>query len=497
MVRDQCREYTSRHSTGQLLNTGDTNATRGNAPWTTRHNTGIPTPGICWDCRICNPETSAGCTAHQTHGMGGLSGAGAPGLAGGAQTPQQQGMQGTQGGLVAGTMAMTTAGGGKQAITRQARQPGSGGAGAHGQWTPAEAGPPRAGYFGIGTYLKKLGPYILDPGTVLSMLQWLNDANRDAACINTFKAKVGSLLTFQAFLMMREGSAMVMVLHSPAEYFATTAATLRYQGRFIGFVGNRLPMRELGPVLIQATKYWEWVKKPIRADGDVLMQAYGAQLDVYGKLWLPPADGSKVEKAVPHLLVIPSLFLKLIREQNKSLMPHEVWTIVKAYLGSHGLPQEVAAACKFEMVRCLVAAQASGANKDSHVAFGLDAVTDQEQDTSLARWLDQRINTTLGQWPVLEGSQAQAGAILSYHEGHAVDADIITWAVGQGLAFGCQHLLPQGGVHTPTQGEESTSKTSNLGFSANNVTAVMSYSGIEDLEDSLTIRTIFADKRKM
>jgi hypothetical protein len=89
------------------------------------------------------------------------------------------------------------------------------------------------------------------------MLEWQNDVNKDAACITAFKVKVGSFLTFQAFLMMREGSAMVMVLHSPAKYFAITEATSWYQGWFIGFVGNRLPIRKPGPVLIQATKGWE------------------------------------------------------------------------------------------------------------------------------------------------------------------------------------------------------------------------------------------------
>jgi hypothetical protein len=96
-------------------------------------------------------------------------------------------------------------------------------------------------------------------------------------------------------------------------------------------------MRELDPVLIQATKSWEWVKKLIRANGDALMLAF-MQLDAYGKLWLPLADGIKVEKAVPCLLAIPSVFLKLSREQNKYLMPHEIWAIIKVYLESHGLP---------------------------------------------------------------------------------------------------------------------------------------------------------------
>ncbi len=130
---------------------------------------------------------------------------------------------------MAGTMAMTTAGGGGQAITRQVGQPGSGGTGVHGYGAPAGADPPSAGYSRIRTYLEKLGSSILDPGTVLSVLQWQKDVNGDAACINAFKAKVGSLLTFQAFLVMREGSAMVTVLYSPAKYFAITAATSRYQ----------------------------------------------------------------------------------------------------------------------------------------------------------------------------------------------------------------------------------------------------------------------------
>jgi hypothetical protein len=223
---------------------------------------------------------------------------------------------------------MMTAGGGGQAITGQAGRPGCRGAGAHGHGTQAGAGPQRAGYSGIGMYLEKLGPSILDPGTVLSMLQWQKDVNGDAACIDAFKAKVGSLLTFQAFLMMREGTAMVTVLHSLDKYFAITMATSQYQGQFIGFVGNRLPTRERGPVLIQATKDWERIKKPIRVDGDALMQTY-VHLDAYGKLWLPPADRSKVEKTVPCLITIPPVFLKLIRKKKKSLMPHEVRQLSK------------------------------------------------------------------------------------------------------------------------------------------------------------------------
>jgi hypothetical protein len=146
---------------------------------------------------------------HQAHGTGGPPGAVALGPAGLAQTPQKQGMQGTQGGPVAGTMSMTTAGGSMQATIGQARQLGSRDAGAGRHGTPAVARPPNVGYSGIGMYLETLGPSSLDPRTVLSMLQLQKDVNRDAAHINAFKTKVGSLLTFPAFFMMRYGSAII------------------------------------------------------------------------------------------------------------------------------------------------------------------------------------------------------------------------------------------------------------------------------------------------
>jgi hypothetical protein len=89
------------------------------------------------------------------------------------------------------------------------------------------------------------------------MLQWQRDVNGETAKIAAFKAEVGSLLGFQAVLMMREGTAMVTLIHLTAKYFSISLATSRYQGRYIGFVGDRLPTREPGPVLLPASKGWD------------------------------------------------------------------------------------------------------------------------------------------------------------------------------------------------------------------------------------------------
>ncbi len=133
-----------------------------------------------------------------------------------------------------------------------------------------------SGYPGIESYLEKLGPATNDPRTVLRVLQWQQEVNvnRDRGKTNAFKAKVESLLVFQAFLMMREGRKTVTVLHSLGKYFAITAAMSHYQGRYIGFVGGRILTQEPGPVLIPALKGWEWVKKTVRGNRNKMCRAY-------------------------------------------------------------------------------------------------------------------------------------------------------------------------------------------------------------------------------
>ncbi len=50
--------------------------------------------------------------------------------------------------------------------------------------------------------------------------------------------------------------------------------------------------------------------------------------------------GTKVKMHVPRLLSLPSFFIKLLRDQKKALMPHEVWQVIKTFSESQGLHQE-------------------------------------------------------------------------------------------------------------------------------------------------------------
>jgi hypothetical protein len=118
-------------------------------------------------------------------------------------------------------------------------------------------------------------------------------------------------------------------------------------------------------------------------------QAYSGGAS-YGKLWSPTRDDTEVDIIVPRLLIPPPLFVKLIRDAGKSLMPHEVWALIQEYIDTHTLTDNCKEACSFVQAWCLVAGQAQALDRDSHLAFGLDAVTEQDHDGSLATWLDTR-----------------------------------------------------------------------------------------------------------
>jgi hypothetical protein len=88
MVQDQPLSTLSGTVWARSSIPGDTNATRGNAPWTTRNNTGNPTPGIHQDCGISNPGTSAGHTGPSSTRHGRAAGSGCTGSSGrGTDTP--------------------------------------------------------------------------------------------------------------------------------------------------------------------------------------------------------------------------------------------------------------------------------------------------------------------------------------------------------------------------------------------------------------------------
>jgi len=134
--------------------------------------------------------------------------------------------------------------------------------------------------------------------------------------------------------------------------------------------------------------------------------------------------------------------------------------------------------------------------QDSFLAFGLDLVTKQDSDVSLAAWLEARLDTTLGHQPDQGGHQGLPGNSQPQPGNTVVDAAVITRAVGQGVALGYQHLVTQQGNTPASPGGDKASKVGDSTYSRDDVCTVMAFSGIEDPQDCQVMWTIFAEKKK-
>jgi hypothetical protein len=173
-----------------------------------------------------------------------------------------------------------------------------------------------------------------------------------------------------------------------------------------------------------------------------------------------------------------------------------VWTLVANYAATPGLWQDVLNTCKMVLDWCIIKAQASRPDKNLHTAFRLDAVMEQECDRSLAVWLDQPINTMLARHPDQACLQILVEHAPTHTGGQTLDAEVITHAIRQGIAFGYRHFLPQWTKKTPTMSGYGTVKSGKAAFSADNVCAIMSYCRIIDPKDCQVIWTIIAKKKK-
>ena len=144
-----------------------------------------------------------------------------------------------------------------------------------------------------------------DTAAVKRKLEWQRVVGGNTQKIKMFQEVVGALQEFEIYLLIKPGSAfvMVMVLHSPTKFVAISGTTQHLQGHFIGFVGDRTMTKDPTPVLLPRQKTWKWDKFYVSTDVYAMTNHY-EDPDHRGKFWTPPLNGGVEEVVVPLLLAI-------------------------------------------------------------------------------------------------------------------------------------------------------------------------------------------------
>jgi hypothetical protein len=87
-------------------------------------------------------------------------------------------------------------------------------------------------------------------------LKWQKDVGGNSQKIKQFQDMVGALQEFKTYLLVKPGSVIVTVVHSPMKFVAINKETQHLQGWFIGFVGDQSIMKNPTPILLPQQKAW-------------------------------------------------------------------------------------------------------------------------------------------------------------------------------------------------------------------------------------------------
>jgi hypothetical protein len=97
-----------------------------------------------------------------------------------------------------------------------------------------------------------------DEANIQRELKWQKDVGGNSPKIKQFQDVIGALQDFKTYLLLKPGSAFVMVVYFPIKFVAINKETQHLQGCFIGFVGDCSITKNPTPILLSQQKTWHW-----------------------------------------------------------------------------------------------------------------------------------------------------------------------------------------------------------------------------------------------
>jgi hypothetical protein len=187
---------------------------------------------------------------------------------------------------------------------------------------------------------------------------------------------------------MMKGSHFVRMGHSIAKFASTTQSNHELDGKGITFIGDRRARQEPLAVILPQ-KAWTWATHKVYSKAKKMATFYANERN-YGKYFVGTEEAGI---NVPFVLFIPLIAVKILNLHNKSEMPHECYSLIKAYISS---PKTSLDEEHWGLVLdwLLTASQGKEKKKRSVLVMELDEVACN--DFGVQEWMADRVNETLG-----------------------------------------------------------------------------------------------------
>ena len=126
---------------------------------------------------------------------------------------------------------------------------------------------------------------------------------------------------------MMKGCHFVRMGHSMAKFASTTQSDQELDGKVITFVGDRHARQQPLAVLLPQ-KAWTWATHKVYSKTKEMATFYANKRN-YGKYFMGTEEAGI---NIPFVLIIPLIAVKILYLHNKSKMPHECYSLIKAYI---------------------------------------------------------------------------------------------------------------------------------------------------------------------
>ena len=270
------------------------------------------------------------------------------------------------------------------------------------------------------------------------------------------------------------------MIHTLGTFYSIRAATNAYQGKVLGFVGDRRATKEPTPICLPQVKAWQWYTGQVNVAKDDFMEFFKTESN--RTKWWTPASQLTSETKVPYLLALPNAMVEILREAGGASTPADVMAAmdeVMLRMGGGIMEDQWNTVVEW----CLVASQADGNNKKSLLSIEVDsvAIDDDEFDT----WVESKLDMALGRRPSRNSHHQGAQAQQPNHMNDQLNmARLLASTVGQGMLHFTQAVAGQttaGAAGTLTQG--ATPLEMSKGFDKDQIAKLKDACGVMSAKD--------------
>ena len=308
-------------------------------------------------------------------------------------------------------------------------------------------------------------------------LDWQAGLAGDKARCEDFRDDVLGMTELCVFGWMKEGSAVINLLHSTARFPGLGSAP-ELRGQVVGFVGDRDVFgNQPHPVKLQKRNAWEWMAfdHALEYTAMITFFANTANRDVG---WAPDAAQAKTQGRIPRLIYLPYGLALYCMEAQRT--PYELLKYIGEEIAKPGCGLT---AQDFKLVQDwgVLASQRSGQG-NSLLCLKMEPVT--SADPVLGQWIQARLNGTLG---IERAAQAPAPAqqpviIQQAQQGQDIAQMLAAVGTRMGVTL-AESLKPMTLATTNAMLEKRRAATEGKQYTGADLAKIKSWSNVHSVRD--------------